>query len=219
MTTITHQVIYIKDDLIDIKGDYTTYSYTWGDLRYVYEPRIFDKKAKPYFSEGYCTVTFDPNGGTINGRDEWVIEIDYDYDNDRYNFDLADYVPEREGYTFLGWCTKPNPLYNSIVSETGPDTYGKWVSRSEDTTIYAMWDDIKHDEELERKGYKLTDNGELLVLSDDGWNAWLEKVGPDDIIKAKVKKISFVGGRDEAVTKSYFDLNNYKEFYKEYTTM
>lgn len=69
------------------------------------------------------TVTFDANGGTVNGKDLVVLKTDED------GF-IPDFpVHEREGYAFRGWY------------ENFEEPYGKqyYSSFTEDTTVYAKW--------------------------------------------------------------------------------
>ena len=48
-----------------------------------------------------ATITLDANGGTINGRSEWMFNNYGVYYN--YDFDPKDHIPTREGYVFDGW--------------------------------------------------------------------------------------------------------------------
>ncbi|MEE0878772.1 MAG: InlB B-repeat-containing protein, partial [Treponemataceae bacterium] len=65
-------------------------------------------------------VTFDPNGGTIDGSSSTVTKEVYE---------LLDVTPVKDGYTFVGWVD----VDGNIVSETksGITVYAKWSNNLE----------------------------------------------------------------------------------------
>lgn len=71
--------------------------------------------------ERFATVTFDPEGGSVNQRTKTVAAGE---------LIGALPVPVREGYDFAGWATGRS---SSMIVE--PDNY--WVE--EDATLYARW--------------------------------------------------------------------------------
>ncbi|MGN0115842.1 MAG: InlB B-repeat-containing protein, partial [Acutalibacteraceae bacterium] len=70
-----------------------------------------DLTLTPLFEQGF-TVTFNPNGGTIEGKNSAIYEIGLSGDE---FIDIGDYVPEREGYTFEGWCSYPSADDDSLI--------------------------------------------------------------------------------------------------------
>lgn len=59
-------------------------------------------KPQPY------TLTLDANGGSIEGLASKEIVL-----NSAESVDLNAYVPQREGYTFVGWCDENNEIVSS----------------------------------------------------------------------------------------------------------
>lgn len=98
----------------------------------------------PYFEQGY-TITFNPNGGTIEGKNSDICELDRDSET---FLDISNYVPKREGYTFEGWYSYPSADDDSLIKDTS--SYG-WVDEWEndflkglhsdfyDIQLYAKW--------------------------------------------------------------------------------
>lgn len=66
------------------------------------------------------SVTFDPNGGTIDGNTSAVTKEVYD---------LLDVVPVKEGYTFLGWFDAAGNLVSEIQS--GITVYAEYTNNLE----------------------------------------------------------------------------------------
>ena len=95
-------------------GDTTVLSFDWEHNLANASSNFGDETLFPVFKYGY-TVTFNPRGGTIDGEESAIYELDTKSEN---FFNIGDYVPEREGYTFLGWCYKPSALYDSLIKDT-----------------------------------------------------------------------------------------------------
>lgn len=161
--------------------------YNWGD-----------ETLSPTFQYGY-TVTFNTNGGTIDGRENPTYEFSKD---DDIFFDIGAYVPVREGCTFLGWCFKPSAYYDSLIEDTS--NY-QWMSNasgssSYDMQLYAKWAE-ETDEELEKKGYRFVENtGELKIITTQGMNNWVNLCEENDEYKAKVKSLVLTGDVTEVST-------------------
>lgn len=117
-------------------------SYNWGD-----------ETLSPSFEYGY-TVTFNTNGGTINGKENPTYEFSR---NGTTFFDIGSYVPERKGYNFLGWCYKSTADSDSLIEDTS--NYD-WVDKATDLNgfmgydkqLYAKWQEKKPIELIEING-------------------------------------------------------------------
>lgn len=170
-------------------GDTTVLSFDWENNLANAGYNFGDETLYPVFEDGY-TVTFNPNGGKIDGKESAIYELDTKSDS---FFDIGDYVPEREGYTFLGWCYKPAALYDSLIEDTS--NYD-WMNNTSGYNIqlYAKWAE-ESDKELELNGFRLDEEtGELTIVSDIGVKGWKSLCNStNNECKAKVKS-AFVGG-------------------------
>lgn len=170
-------------------GDTTVLSFDWENNLANAGYNFGDETLYPVFEDGY-TVTFNPNGGTIDGEESAIYELDTESES---FFDIGDYVPEREGYTFLGWCYKPAALYDSLIEDTS--NYD-WMNNTSGYNIqlYAKWAE-ESDKELELNGFRLDEEtGELTIVSDIGVKGWKSLCNStNNECKAKVKS-AFVGG-------------------------
>ena len=99
----------------------------------------------PVFEDGF-TVTFNPNGGTIEDKKTNIHELDTTSET---FFDIGAYVPKRDGYTFLGWCSYPSADDDSLIKNTkNYDWVDKWVAdwnnslveKKYDIQLYAKWE-------------------------------------------------------------------------------
>ena len=170
-------------------GDTTVLSFDWENNLANAGYNFGDETLYPVFEDGY-TVTFNPNGGTIDGKESAIYELDTESES---FFDIGDYVPEREGYTFLGWCYKPAALYDSLIEDTS--NYD-WMNNTSGYNIqlYAKWAE-ESDKELELNGFRLDEEtGELTIVSDIGVKGWKSLCNStNNECKEKVKS-AFVGG-------------------------
>jgi uncharacterized repeat protein (TIGR02543 family) len=73
---------------------------------------------------GKITVTFDANGGKINGQDTTTSALKTDYTVKNWPDD-----PVQAGYKFIGWYT----------AKTGGTEFTKTSTVSENMTVYAIW--------------------------------------------------------------------------------
>lgn len=186
-------------------GMYTNITVQWSTNSYSQD--IFsgygDRELEPYFDSGN-TITFVGNGGKIKGFSEYVAEAPESNDG---TFELEDYVPEKAGDTFLGWCTKESALYGSFVTLDDEDEiynnlFGRYATN---VTLYAKWES---DTEtiLENEGWDITDDGTLRFLNDKGAEAWVKACENDKSLAPRVKKVKF-GYKDEKVT--YIPMNGF----------
>lgn len=104
-----------------------------------------DETLSPVFEDGF-TVTFNPNGGTIEDKETVIHELDTTSET---FFDIGAYVPKRDGYTFLGWCSYPSADDDSLIKNTkNYDWVDKWVAdwnnslveKKYDIQLYAKWE-------------------------------------------------------------------------------
>ncbi|MGN0490192.1 leucine-rich repeat protein [Ruminococcus sp.] len=170
-------------------GDTTVLTFDWENNFANASSNFGDETLFPTFKYGY-TVTFNPRGGTIDGEESAIYELDTKSES---FFDIGDYVPKREGYTFLGWCYKPAALYDSLIEDTS--NYD-WMNNTSGYNIqlYAKWAE-ESDKELELNGFRLDEEtGELTIVSDIGVKGWKSLCNStNNECKAKVKS-AFVGG-------------------------
>lgn len=64
---------------------------------------------------GLSAQAAQPSEDTMDGEESAVYELNTKSES---FFDIGDYVPEREGYTFAGWCYKVSALYDSLIEDT-----------------------------------------------------------------------------------------------------
>jgi len=178
-------------------GDTTVLSFDWENNLANAGYNFGDETLYPVFDDGY-TVTFNPRGGTIDGKESAIYELDTESES---FFDIGDYVPEREGYTFLGWCYKPAALYDSLIEDTS--NYD-WMNNTGgyDIQLYAKWAE-ESDEELEANGFRFDEEtGELTIITDTGVKGWNDLCFDTNYeCNAKVKSL-YVGG-DVTTVESY----------------
>lgn len=133
--------LFFADKIDD--GEKTVYTFSGYDLLNA-GYNWGDETLSPSFTMGY-TVTFNPNGGTIGGKESVIYELDR---NSETFFDISKYVPEREGYTFDGWCSYPSADDNSLIKDTDSydwvdqwvnDYYSRLHSSMYDIHLYAKW--------------------------------------------------------------------------------
>ena len=119
-------------------------SFDWEDLCHA-GYNFGDETLSPDFEDGF-TVTFNSNGGTIADKESAIYELDTKSET---FFDIGNYVPKRDGYNFLGWCSDPSASDDSLIKNTGNyDWVDKWVvdwnhslhEHKYDIQLYAMWE-------------------------------------------------------------------------------
>ncbi|MGN1131792.1 MAG: leucine-rich repeat protein [Ruminococcus sp.] len=185
-------------------GDTTVLSFDWDNNLANATYNFGDETLYPTFKYGY-TVTFNPRGGTMDGKESAIYELDTESEN---FFDIGDYVPQREGYTFLGWCYKSSAYYDSLIEDTSNYGWMKNIS-GYDIQLYAKWAE-ESDEELERNGFRFyEDTGELKIISNKGMDGWQTLcTDTDNECKSKVKSISVGSGVERIDTNMFRDCVN-----------
>ncbi len=184
----------------------TIYKFNWENNLAKAGYNFGDETLSPYFTDGY-TVTFHPNGGTIDGKESAIYEIDPESET---VFDIGKCVPVREGYTFLGWCLKPSAYYDSLITDTTTYNWMRGIGRL-DIQLYAKWAE-ESDEELEKNGYRLNEaTGELTILTQKGMDAWNELCNETDYAcKDKVKSLVVRGDVTTVDAYAFCDCKNLK---------
>ena len=146
----------------------------------------------PPYSEGgetpshkVVTVTFDPNGGTLND-DETITHRD----SVTVKFDEV-IPPSREGYEFTGWA------YDRVGSTPAEGE----VTVVEDTTFYAQWVNVKAPDQLNSE-----DHEAYVIGYPDG------TVRPEaNITRAEVTTIFYRLLKDEVRDSIFTTANNYPD--------
>ena len=91
------------------------------------------------------------------GKDEWVLrfnanggEMPVDHISGKKFgevIDLTPFVPTREGYTFVGWCSDPwlKNVITSVTMSESTTVYAKWVSNTEGIDASEKFTDVPAD--------------------------------------------------------------------------
>lgn len=103
------------------------------------------------FNKGF-TAVFHGNGGTVNGQDIWISEVDRDKDSTwPYKYTDVNFIPVRPGYQFEGWYLDEdfNQKFYGFQDDRSYDIAGHesdnwkipfWTTRSDYITdLYAKW--------------------------------------------------------------------------------
>ena len=111
---------YIDGELVfsELPAGYDFYLAAVSEDNQTYEPVLY--------STNSVTVTFDANGG-VDAPEAQTLAGENQY--------LTWEVPYREGYVFQGWAGSAD----AERAEYWPDD---WPNLSEDTTLYAVWEEI-----------------------------------------------------------------------------
>lgn len=100
----------------------------------------------------FWDLKFDTNGGSdINTVTEWEYST----------IDLDEYVPEKEGYKFVGWYDDED--FEKKIDE---------VYLTEDTTVYAKWEKIEEEVPEEPEEVEETEETETISFKDVKESDW-----------------------------------------------
>ena len=100
----------------------------------------------------FWDLKFDTNGGS---KIDTVTEWEYS------TIDLDDYVPEKEGYKFVGWYADKD--FDKKIDE---------VYLTKDTTVYAKWEKIEEEVPEEPEEVEETEETETISFKDVKENDW-----------------------------------------------
>ena len=100
----------------------------------------------------FWDLKFDTNGGS---KIDTVTEWEYS------TIDLDDYVPEKEGYKFVGWYADKD--FDKKIDE---------VYLTKDTTVYAKWEKIEEEVSEEPEEVEETEETETISFKDVKENDW-----------------------------------------------
>ncbi|MBR2697889.1 MAG: hypothetical protein IKE76_04785 [Clostridia bacterium] len=99
----------------------------------------FDTKPRYGVYPDTLTIGFDPQGGTINGKDYYFCEgYRAETGNRTLCVDVGAFVPEYSGKTFKGWCTDPNDPEGTLIRDTAPENSASWRKNGH-MDVYAVW--------------------------------------------------------------------------------
>lgn len=100
----------------------------------------------------FWDLKFDTNGGSdINTVTEWEYST----------IDLDEYVPEKEGYKFVGWYADKD--FDKKIDE---------VYLTQDTTVYAKWEKIEEEVPEEPEEVEETEETETISFKDVKESDW-----------------------------------------------
>ena len=95
---------------------------------------------RPQGEKDCLTLGFNPQGGTIYGKDYYLCETKGK--ERRFSVDVGTIMPERSGYNFAGWCTDPDDPENTLIKDTDPENSEAWRKQGH-TELYAVWETSK----------------------------------------------------------------------------
>ena len=122
--------------------------------------------ALPVFALPQTNIyTESPNGSTYTLTYDENADEDIDVPKDQTCKDgdsikISKDKPKRDGYTFVGWSTDKDYVYDEIESEDDEEFFepGDKIELTEDTTLYAVWEIKKNNSNVLKD--ELLDEGE-----------------------------------------------------------
>lgn len=120
-------IAVVEDGVVTAKGigETNIIAIAQNGEKAVYTIKVMKKSSSGGSAPSYYFVTFDTNGGSdINTVTEWEYST----------IDLDEYVPEKEGYKFVGWYADED--LTKKIDE---------VYLTQDTTVYAKWEKIEEE--------------------------------------------------------------------------
>ena len=148
LATYPSGYVFFEDDKYTIWIDKATKTYEKDTVIYAKEKKNSSGGGSVFFWD----LKFDTNGGSkINTVTEWEYST----------IDLDEYVPEKEGYKFVGWYADKD--LDKKIDE---------VYLTEDTTVYAKWEKIAEEVSEEPEEVEETEETETISFKDVKESDW-----------------------------------------------
>lgn len=148
LATYPSGYVFFEDDKYTIWIDKATKTYEKDTVIYAKEKKNSSGGGSVFFWD----LKFDTNGGS---KIDTVTEWEYS------TIDLDEYVPEKEGYKFVGWYADKD--LDKKIDE---------VYLTEDTTVYAKWEKIEEEVPEEPEEVEETEETETISFKDVKENDW-----------------------------------------------
>lgn len=148
LATYPSGYVFFEDDKYTIWIDKATKTYEKDTVIYAKEKKNSSGGGSVFFWD----LKFDTNGGS---KIDTVTEWEYS------TIDLDEYVPEKEGYKFVGWYADKD--LDKKIDE---------VYLTEDTTVYARWEKIAEEVSEEPEEVEETEETETISFKDVKENDW-----------------------------------------------
>ena len=148
LATYPSGYVFFEDDKYTIWIDKATKTYEKDTVIYAKEKKNSSSGGSVFFWD----LKFDTNGGS---KIDTVTEWEYS------TIDLDEYVPEKEGYKFVGWYADKD--LDKKIDE---------VYLTEDTTVYAKWEKIAEEVSEEPEEVEETEETETISFKDVKENDW-----------------------------------------------
>ena len=148
LATYPSGYVFFEDDKYTIWIDKATKTYEKDTVIYAKEKKNSSGGGSVFFWD----LKFDTNGGS---KIDTVTEWEYS------TIDLDEYVPEKEGYKFVGWYADED--LTKKIDE---------VYLTQDTTVYAKWEKIAEEVSEEPEEVEKTEETETISFKDVKENDW-----------------------------------------------
>ena len=148
LATYPSGYVFFEDDKYTIWIDKATKTYEKDTVIYAKEKKNSSGGGSVFFWD----LKFDTNGGS---KIDTVTEWEYS------TIDLDEYVPEKEGYKFVGWYADED-----LTKEIDE------VYLTQDTTVYAKWKKIEEEVPEEPEEVEETEETETISFKDVKENDW-----------------------------------------------
>lgn len=148
LATYPSGYVFFEDDKYTIWIDKATKTYEKDTVIYAKEKKNSSGGGSVFFWD----LKFDTNGGS---KIDTVTEWEYS------TIDLDEYVPEKEGYKFVGWYADED--LTKKIDE---------VYLTQDTTVYAKWEKIEEEVPEEPEEVEETEETETISFKDVKESDW-----------------------------------------------
>ena len=148
LATYPSGYVFFEDDKYTIWIDKATKTYEKDTVIYAKEKKNSSGGGSVFFWD----LKFDTNGGS---KIDTVTEWEYS------TIDLDEYVPEKEGYKFVGWYADKD--LDKKIDE---------VYLTEDTTVYAKWEKIAEEVSEEPEEMEETEETKTISFKDVKESDW-----------------------------------------------